>query len=133
MTQVTVTTLLTLSWPHTDPDSGTTQHLRGLGPSGTTLQIPEATFAANSLALGHIDHLPLHQQRVIAEHAVNQDRLAKLNAFFDTDLYRGLDEEEQQDLAHQAQVMADLGTILTSRIERFTKVREAQLAALTAK
>lgn len=112
MTQVYTGTLTSLGWQH-DAEKMVLRM-----PLGNHLQINVKDFESNFIALGHIDHLPAHLQRMIAEQAVNKDRLTKLNAFFDTELYKGLGEEERLDMAYQAQLMHDLDVVLTRRIER---------------
>lgn len=112
MTQVYTGTLTSLGWQHTEEKMCLRQ------PEGAHLYLNVQDFERDFIALGHIDHLPPHVQRMIAEHAVNKQRLTKLNAFFDTELYKGLGEEEQLDQAYQAQLMHDLDVVLTRRIER---------------
>lgn len=112
MTQVYTGTLTSLGWQHTEGKMCLRQ------PEGAHLYINTQDFERDFIPLGHIDHLPAHLQRMIAEHAVNKHRLTKLNAFFDTDLYKGLGEEERLDMAYQAQLMHDLDVVLTRRIER---------------
>lgn len=74
--------------------------------------------AANPAA-GPISAYAPHQQRVIDEKAQNDERLLKLNGFFGTAIFTGLDEEERERLAAQARVMAQLSTILGDRIAAF--------------
>jgi len=119
MTQVYTGTITSLGWKHDD----NTAALRM--PGGAHLHINREDFNANFLALGHIDHLPPHQQRVIAEHAVNKDRLVKLSEFVLGDVYKTLAEEEKTDLSEQLELMLKLDGVLNSRIKRFTQVAQA--------
>lgn len=123
MTQVYTGTITTLGWT-LDTATGAFC-LRGLGIDGNPIVLSAEQAATNFLALGHIDHLPPHQQRVIAEHAVNKDRLVKLKAFIDGDVFDTLPAAERNDLYEQGQIMQDLVTVLERRIDRFTQVAQA--------
>lgn len=76
-------------------------------------------FEESAISLGDLSHLGCWQQRVIAEKAQNDDRLAKLNAFIGTDKFKALSYREQYDLEHQQNLMTELSTILQRRIARF--------------
>lgn len=120
MTQVYTGTLTSLAWKHSDVDYAVRN------PYGPQLLINHADFERDFIPLGHIDHLPPHQQRMIAERAQIQDRLTKLKAFTETDLYQSLEGAEKADLGYQAQLMRDLVGILDRRIERFSGKAFAQ-------
>lgn len=60
-----------------------------------------------------------HQQRVLDEKAELDVRHSKLQAFFGTPVFTGLDEEERERLAAQARVMGDYSRILGDRIAAF--------------
>lgn len=64
------------------------------------------------------DQVPPHIQRVVAEHAELSDRKGKLDAFFGTDLFCSLDEEEQADMKRQSELMAEYAEVLDRRICR---------------
>lgn len=61
-----------------------------------------------------------HQQRVLDEKAELDGRLTKLDAFFGTSIFNGLDEEERERLAAQSRVMGEYSAILGDRIAAFT-------------
>jgi hypothetical protein len=63
--------------------------------------------------------LPPHQQRVVDELAELESKRVKLKAFFDTPIYAGLHEDEQQRLARQHDAMEVYGVILAERIAAF--------------
>ena len=65
------------------------------------------------------DVMPSHQRRVIDEKSALDDKLAKLTAFFDTDLFAGLDDAEKQQLNRQADVMKVYSDLLAARIATF--------------
>lgn len=88
-------------------------------PDGYISWSPKEVFEAAYIDIGHVSHLPPHQQRVIGEKAVLDDRLRKLNAFFGTPIFTGLDEEERERLAQQRQAMAQYSIVLGERIEAF--------------
>lgn len=62
-----------------------------------------------------------HQQRVVEEKAELDAKLVKLNAFFNTDIFAGIDGEEQNRLRRQASHMADYSEVLAERISAFIK------------
>ncbi len=69
--------------------------------------------------------LPPHQQRVVAEKAELDDRLAKLDAFIlDNPLYLKLDEAEQQRLKRQSLYMGQYSDVLGERIKAFVQAVE---------
>lgn len=86
---------------------------------GYTSWSPKAVFEAAYIPVGHIGHLPPHQQRVICEKAQLDDKLAKLDAFFITPLFGGLPDADRELLTEQARVMTDYSGLLRQRIERF--------------
>jgi hypothetical protein len=60
-----------------------------------------------------------HQQRVVAEKAELDEKLAKLSTFFNTETFAGLDEAEQERLQRQAGHMAAYSKVLGERIAAF--------------
>ena len=60
-----------------------------------------------------------HQQRVVDEQDELNDKLQKLNAFFGTAIFAGLDSAEQARLKKQAGVMQEYSDILGERIAAF--------------
>ena len=65
-----------------------------------------------------IDYKP-HQTRVIEERDALNEKLDKLEAFFKTPLFDGLDEAEQKRLSLQSIVMARYSDVLSQRIAAF--------------
>lgn len=63
--------------------------------------------------------IPPHQLRVLEELAQLTDRLDKLTAFFDTDVYRSLDVGERGRLKEQCALMGELQRVLTERVAAF--------------
>lgn len=86
---------------------------------GYTSWSPKATFEEAYIPLGHIDNLPLHQQRVIAEKAELDTKLGKLLAFVETETYSQLPNEEKMRLYHQSSIMHQYSTVLGDRIAAF--------------
>jgi hypothetical protein len=60
-----------------------------------------------------------HQQRVVDEKNELGERLEKLLAFLQADLYKSLSEQERELLFFQSQVMEDYYEVLEQRIELF--------------
>lgn len=60
-----------------------------------------------------------HQQRVVDEKAELDEKREKLLAFFNTDLFRGLDQAEKDRLRTQHGVMGVYSEILHQRISAF--------------
>ena len=61
------------------------------------------------------------QQRVVDEKADLDDKRAKLLAFFNTDVFRGLDQAEKDRLRTQHGLMGSYSEILHQRIAAFAK------------
>lgn len=66
-----------------------------------------------------VSDIPPHQLRVLEELAQLTDRLDKLTAFFDTDVYRSLDVDERGRLKEQCALMGELQRVLTERVAAF--------------
>lgn len=81
---------------------------------------PADVFEAAYLPIGHVSHLPLHQQRVIGEKTQLDDKVAKLKAFFGTELFDSVDPREKHRLFDQVDAMSDYSQILGARIAAFT-------------
>lgn len=60
-----------------------------------------------------------HQQRVVDEKRELDERLEKLNAFFRTPTFHGLDGVEQGRLGRQAGIMMQYSAVLAERIAAF--------------
>jgi hypothetical protein len=71
-----------------------------------------------------IGHMPAHQQRVVLEQIENRNRLDKLNAFRAAPYFGQLDGAEQGRLTRQADIMQQLDTVLSERINAFPLVSE---------
>jgi hypothetical protein len=80
---------------------------------------PAEQFVNANVALGDIDHLAPHQQRLVAELEQTADRLTKLEAFFRTPLFDSLDDDEKQLMKMQADAMTLLVGILNDRARKF--------------
>lgn len=61
-----------------------------------------------------------YQQRVVDEKKDLDEKLAKLQAFGRTEVYRNLPEDEQDRLSRQYDVMYSYSCILGERIAAFT-------------
>lgn len=81
---------------------------------------PKETFEAANLALGHIEHLPAFQQRLLAEVAQLDANITKLKAFLYTpdSSSANLPEIELQDLTTQLTAMVAYSKVLHRRIDR---------------
>lgn len=84
---------------------------------------PRAQFDAGYLALGKIYGMPAHQQRVIAEKAQLDDKLAKLGAALNGALKGKVSTDEYSLLCEQERVMREYDEILRRRIDNFRSVR----------
>ncbi|QDH83621.1 hypothetical protein [Achromobacter phage Motura] len=60
-----------------------------------------------------------HQQRVVSEHSELMERLTKLKAFFETQLFKDLPLADQELLETQAFFMDRYADTLAERITRF--------------
>lgn len=61
-----------------------------------------------------------HQQRVVDETAELDDRLTKLNSFFDNAMFASLDDAEQERMKRQASAMTSYLQVLQERIAAFS-------------
>lgn len=61
-----------------------------------------------------------HQQRVVAEQTELNEKLAKLTAFSDSEMFTTLDYDERQRLRQQRVAMAEYNRVLLARIEAFS-------------
>lgn len=66
-----------------------------------------------------VSDIPPHQLRVLEELAQLTDRLDKLTAFFDTDVYRSLDVDERGRLKEQCALMGELQRVLAESVAAF--------------
>ena len=62
-----------------------------------------------------------YQQRVVREKEELDKKIEKLMAFFGTELYRNLSDEEKDLLDEQYRIMQDYSSVLGQRIDRFKK------------
>jgi len=67
---------------------------------------------------------PTFQLRVVQEKAELDEKLKKLIAFFETESYRQLLEEERDRLDRQCGAMSDYSRILGERINAFMEVAQ---------
>lgn len=80
---------------------------------------PKDVFEAAYIPIGHVDHLPAHQQRVIGEKVQLDDKVGKLTDFLDGEFFRSLDAAEQERLTVQLGAMREYQKILAERIAAF--------------
>lgn len=69
-------------------------------------------------------NLQPHQQRVVEEKDELDTKLGKLRAFFDTQTFLSLPEDERRRLMRQSVVMTEYSTILGERITGFTNAAQ---------
>ena len=86
---------------------------------GYTSWSPKDVFEAAYIDIGHVSQLPPHQQRVIGEKAVLDDKLTKLHQFFKAPLFSGLPIDEQDRLTRQSVAMTVYSELLAARIDAF--------------
>lgn len=86
---------------------------------GYTSWSPAATFEAAYLPLGNIEHLPPHQQRVLAERAELDSKVSKLSAFLDSERVNTLPDREAELLIEQLGHMRSYAAVLDQRIADF--------------
>lgn len=116
MTQHYIGTKIVMAWAQDkDGQSGYTVKYS----DGYTSWCPKAQFEEANVAIGHVGHLPPHQQRVIGECEQLADRIQKLEAFLATPLFAGLPDGEQQLLKMQADAMVLYLGIINTRVEKF--------------
>jgi len=80
---------------------------------------PKEQFDNAYLSIGEVGDMPPHQQRVAAEKAQLDDKLAKLNKFFESTTFASLPVPEQSLLLRQADLMACYSHVLELRIAAF--------------
>lgn len=80
---------------------------------------PKAQFDAAYLPIGSAEGLAPHQLRVVAEKAQLDDKVGKLSAFFNTDLFKGLPTKEAELLTAQLGAMREYSDLLAERIALF--------------
>lgn len=73
---------------------------------------PVEQFVNANILVGNIDHLPPHEQRMVAEAAQLNDRIQKLEAFTHTPLFSSLAEDVQKLRTMQLDAMRLYGDIL---------------------
>lgn len=85
----------------------------------STEEIQNNLKLAYNNAIKGINNMQPHQQRVVDEKNELGERLEKLLAFRQTELYKSLPEQEQELLYFQSQAMKHYHEILEQRIELF--------------
>ena len=60
-----------------------------------------------------------HEQRVVDERTELIEKITKLHAFFRTQIFENLQEEDQNLLEEQVQLMMNYSDVLLKRINRF--------------
>lgn len=88
-------------------------------PDGYISWSPKAVFEEAYLAIGHIGHMPAHQQRVIGEKAQLNDRLDKLDRFIHAPAFADIPDAEQVRLLRQYISMNEYFSALCDRVEAF--------------
>lgn len=83
---------------------------------------PADVFEAAYIDIGHVQHLPPHQQRVVGERAVLADKTSKLSAFIESGRFSTVNGDEQERLVAQRKAMTDYLYILDARIAAFSVV-----------
>lgn len=116
MTQQYVSTKIVTAWPQERQDQ---PGYAVKYEDGYISWSPAPQFEAASVALGNIEHLAPHEQRVVAELEQLADRTKKLELFLATTLYASLPEDERQLLKMQADAMVLLLGILNTRAIKF--------------
>ena len=64
-------------------------------------------------------NLQPHEQRVVDERTELIDKITKLHAFFRTEIFKNIQEEDQNLLEEQVQLMMNYSDVLLKRIARF--------------
>nr|WP_315173550.1 hypothetical protein [uncultured Flavobacterium sp.] len=60
-----------------------------------------------------------HEQRVVDERTELDEKITKLHAFFKTEIFNNLQEEDRNLLEEQVQLMMNYSDVLLKRINRF--------------
>lgn len=92
-------------------------------PDGYVSWSPKAVFEAAYLPMGHVGHMPDHQQRVIGEQVQLADKLAKLGAELNGALKDKVSPDEFSLLCEQERAMREYNEILRRRIANFESAR----------
>ena len=117
MTQHYIGTKQVLAWPQ-DKEGAPGYAVKY--PDGYISWSPKDAFEAAYVPMGHVGHLPPHQQRVIGECEQLADRIKKLEAFLATPVFAGLSDDEQQLLKMQADAMVLYLGIINTRTAKFS-------------
>lgn len=83
---------------------------------GYTSWSPKDVFEAAYIPIGHVGHLLPHVQRVVAEKAQNDDRVAKLDAFLSSGNATNLPSDAVGLMEDQLKLMHELSGILADRL-----------------
>lgn len=126
MTQEYITTQQVTAWPA--EHNGMPGYCVN-APDGVVTWKAKAAFEAAYVAMGHTGHLAPHERRVVGEKALNDDRVAKLTTFIETDLFRGLNSLVRQQLEIQLSAMSLYGNVLADRVDDFTPAPVAESTA----
>lgn len=116
MTQEYVSVTQVLAWP-AEQDGQPGYNVKAA--SGTITWQSKEAFESSHVAMGHTGHLAQHQRRVVADRALNDDRVSKLTAFVETDAFKGLRTREKQTIALQLGAMSLYSNVLAERIDDF--------------
>jgi len=116
MTQEYVTVTQVMAWP-AEQDGQPGYNVKA--PSGTIAWQAKETFESAHVAMGHTGHLAQYQRRVVAEKALNDDRVTKLTAFLATDAFKALRNQEKATMEIQLGAMSLYSNVLAERIDDF--------------
>lgn len=119
MTQEYVSVKIVTGWPQKREQDGTDGY--GVKYSdGYTSWSPAPAFEEASVALGNISHYPDYLKRLVAEAALNRNRLDKLRTFLASSKFHEIitDPDERNDLNIQESLMARYHEVLARRIKR---------------
>jgi len=86
---------------------------------GYTSWSPKDVFEAAYIDIGHVSHLPAHQQRVIGERAIIKNWRTKLGEFLHAPFFKTLAESEQKRLEDQWSAQTLYNVCLDQRIDAF--------------
>lgn len=77
----------------------------------------KAAFEASYIPMGNTGHLAPADRQVVAEKALNDDRVIKLTALVNSDEFRRLNSLERQRLEIQLSGMSLVGNVLSDRVD----------------
>lgn len=115
MTQQYVGTKIVTAWEATGQNGAPGYSVKYA--DGYTSWSPKDVFESTYLALGHIDHLASHEQRLVAEYTELATKLRKLFAFLNSDKSQELDNLQRDLLVLQSAYMSHYADILVTRLK----------------